>query len=113
MIVNDNVVKVKYSQTLGKTGVRTEEEVKNIVLKNESLKHISPKQLFEQKQDESKVNALISEFEKKMVKFPQKESAKHKVATVLEMLKILVWISTIQKMLVHYFTKIDEKMKIF
>ena len=76
MIVNDNVVKVKYSQTLGKTGVRTEEEVKNIVLKNESLKHISPKQLFEQKQDESKVNALISEFEKKNGKIPPKRKCK-------------------------------------
>ena len=72
MIVNNNVVKVKYSQTLGNDGIRTAEEVLSINNKNESLKSISNTELLEKNNENLKIDTMINDYEKKYGRIPPK-----------------------------------------
>ena len=72
MIVNNNVVKVKYSQTLGENGIRSAEEILNINSKNDSLKNISNTELLEKKNEDLKIDTMINDYEKKYGRIPPK-----------------------------------------
>ena len=72
MIVNNNVVIVKYSQTLGENGIRSAEEILNINSKNDSLKNISNTELLEKKNEDLKIDTMINDYEKKYGRIPPK-----------------------------------------